>query len=125
MAANVPAVVVTPPPASNSVEQALTWIRFIMEGNHNNICDEGGLKAFEDFVGLNERNVQYMDSGFSKRTTAQGHINFGMRCVKYTLVIIHWAQDEIRCSRKASLIGIADAEHNSAPSWDRKSVGAL
>ena len=33
-----------------------------------------------------------------------------MRRVKYTLGIMHWAQDEIRCSRAASITGIYDAE---------------
>ena len=55
-----------------------------------------------------------MASGFSKRNTAQGHISFGMQRVNYTLGIMHWAQDERRCSRTASLTGIADAEEYKA-----------
>ena len=55
-----------------------------------------------------------MESGLSKRSTAQGHINFGMRHIKYTLGIIHWEQDDIRCSCTASLTGIADNEEYKA-----------
>ena len=110
MASNVPAVVVPPPPARNQVEQSLSWIGIGTEGNCNSIRDEGWLEAFDDFVGLTESNIQDMDSGFSKRTTTQGCINFGMRRVKYTLDFMHKEQDESCCSLTASLTGIADTE---------------
>ena len=110
MAENLPEVVVLPPPASNPFDQYLAWIGFGMEGNHNSIRNEGGLEAFDNFVGLTENDIRYMSSDFSKNTTAQVRINFGLRCVKYTLVIMHWAQDESRCSRTGSLIGIDDSE---------------
>ena len=55
-----------------------------------------------------------MTSGFSKRTTAEGRINFGMWRVKYTRVIMHWAQDEIYCYHTASLtIIVNDEEYNA------------
>ena len=114
MAANVPEIVVPPPPTSNSVDQALAWIGFCTQGNHNRIRDEGGLEAFDNFVGLNVSDIKDMASGFSKRTTAQGSINFRMWRVKYTLGIIHWAKDESRCSRTSSPTGIVDAEEYKA-----------
>ena len=80
----------------NPVDQDVEWIRFGMEGNHNSIHDEGVFKEFGGFIGLTENDVQYMVSGLSKRTTTQGRINFCMRRVNYTLVIINLAQDEIR-----------------------------
>ena len=57
MAENVAAVVVPPPTARNPVDQALSWIRFGTEGNRNSICDEGGLVAFDDFIGSTESNI--------------------------------------------------------------------
>ena len=51
-----------------------------------------------------------MASDFSKSTTARGRINFGMRHMKYNLGIMHWVQDESRCSSTASLTGIAYSE---------------
>ena len=85
-----------------------------MLGNLNRIRDEGGMEAFNDFVGLNESDIRDTASGLSKRTTDKRCINFGMRRVKYTLGIMHWAQDDSRCSCKASLTGIADAEEYKA-----------
>ena len=72
------------------------------------------MKAFNDFVGLTESDIRDMAYGFSKRIIAPGRINYGMRRVEYTLGIINWAQDEIRCSRTTSLIDIADAEEYKA-----------
>ena len=57
MAENVPAVVVPPLPARYPVDQALTWIGFGAEGNSNNIRSEGGLEAFDNFVGLTVSNI--------------------------------------------------------------------
>ena len=67
---NVPAVVVSPPPARNPVDQALAWIGFGMEVKLNRIRDEGGLESFDDLVGLTESDIRYMTSVFSERTTA-------------------------------------------------------
>ena len=92
MAENLPALVVPPQPGRNPVDQALTWIGFGTEGKCNIIRNEVGLEAFDDFVGLTESNIRDMDSGFSKRNTNQGRINFGMRRVKYTLLIMKWAK---------------------------------
>ena len=89
-------------------------IGFITEGNCNNIRDEGGMEAFDNFVGLTMSNIQDIASGFSKRTNAQGRINSGMRRVKYTLGIMYRSQDESRCSCTASLIEIADAKEYKA-----------
>ena len=71
MEANLPAVVVPPPPARNPVDQSLAWIGFVMEVNCNSIHDEGGLNAFDNFVGLIESNIQDMASGLSERTSAK------------------------------------------------------
>ena len=103
---------VPPPPARNPVDQSLAWIRFGMEGKR--ICDEGGLEAFDDLVGLIESNIQEMAFGFSKGTTAQWNIIFGMWRMKYTLGIMHRAQDESRWSFTASLKFIYDAEEYKA-----------
>ena len=109
MAANVQEVAAPPPPARNPVDQSLDWIGFSTKGNCNRIHDEGGLEAFDNFFSVTEINIQDMASGFSKRT-----IKFGMRCVKCTLDIMHWSQDERRCSCMASLTGITNAEEYKA-----------
>ena len=77
MAENVLAVVVPLPPASNQVDQYLAWIGSVTEGNRNNIRDEVGLEAFNNFVGLAVSDIRDMASGFSKRTTVQVRINLG------------------------------------------------
>ena len=98
MAENIPTVVVSQLPTRNLFNQALSWIVFFAAGNCNNIRNEGGLGEFENSVDLTVSNILDMESGFSNSTTAQGLINSGMRRVKYTLCIMHWAQDESRCS---------------------------
>ena len=55
-----------------------------------------------------------MASVFSKRTTAQVCINFGIRSVKYTLVVMHREQDETCCSHTLSLTVVAHAEEYKA-----------
>ena len=101
---------VPPPHARNLVDQPLAWIRFGIEGSSKNIRDEGGLEEFDDFFGLTVSNILNMDSSFSKRTTDQVSINFGMRCANYNLGIMHWDQDESCCSITAYLPGIFDAK---------------
>ena len=110
MAVNLPAFVVPPPSSRNPIYQSLAFISFGREGNRNSIHDEGVMEAFGNFVGLNSSNIRDMASGFSKKTTAQGNINFGMWHVKYTLAIMHWAQYDIRCSCTLSSTGITNAE---------------
>ena len=55
-----------------------------------------------------------MASVNSRSNTSQERINFVMRPVKYNLGITQWAQDESRCSRTASLTGIADSKEYKA-----------
>ena len=57
MTANVPEVVVPPPPAGNPFDQALSWIGFGTKGNRKKIHNESGLEAFNEFVGLTMRNI--------------------------------------------------------------------
>ena len=89
MAENIPKVVVPPPPARNPIDQFLAWIEFSTEGNHNIIWNEDRVEAFENFIGLNESDIRDTAFSFSKSTTAQGRINFGLRRVKYTLGNMH------------------------------------
>ena len=56
-AANVLAVVVSPSPARNQVDQSLACIGFDTEGNRNNIRIEGILEAFDNFIGITVRNI--------------------------------------------------------------------
>ena len=71
MAENVPKVVVTLPPYRNPFNKSLTWIGFGTEGNRNSICNEGGLKAFDDFVGLTDI---YRASGMFEQPRTKGTI---------------------------------------------------
>ena len=54
MASNVPAVVVSPLPSKDPIDQDLAWIGFGTEDNCNNIC---GLEVFNDFFGLIVSNI--------------------------------------------------------------------
>ena len=57
MAANVPVVAAPTNPARNPVDQALGWIGLGTEVNCNIIHNEGGLEAFDNFVGLTGSDI--------------------------------------------------------------------
>lgn len=96
--------------AINEVDRALEWIGFATANDRNSIREEGGLETLSDFIDLTEKDLKDMANSFAKRTAAQGRINFGMRRIKLILGIMHWVQDKDRCSRGASVVGIADAD---------------
>ena len=45
------------------VHQALPWIGFNTQANHDSICNEVGLKALEDFIGLTKKDIREMADG--------------------------------------------------------------
>ena len=114
MAENVPVFAAPPQPARNPVKQDLAWIGFGTEGNRNIIWDDVGLEAFKDLIGLAESDIRDIASGLSYSNTTQGSITFGMWRVKYTLGVMHWAQDGNRWYRTVSLTGVSNAEEYKA-----------
>ena len=91
------------------VHQALQWIGFGNQVYRDSICEEAGFESLEDFVGLSEKDIQEMADGYEKHTQAQGHIPFGLRCIKLLIGVMHWVQDQDRCYRNTSTGDIADA----------------
>ena len=51
-----------------------------------------------------------MDESFSKRSPAANRINFGMRCIKWLIAMMHWCQDHQRCSEEPDITDFANAD---------------
>ena len=90
------------------VHQALQWIGLGNQAHRDSICEEAGFESLEDFVRLSEKDIREMTDGYA-RTQAQGHIPFGLRCIKLLIGVMHWVQDQDRCYRNASTGNIAHA----------------
>ena len=90
------------------VHQALQWIGFGNQVHHDSICEEADFESLKDFVGLSEKYIREMADGYEKRTQAQGHTPFGLRCIKLLIGVMHWVQDQDCCHRNASTGNIAD-----------------
>ena len=51
-----------------------------------------------------------MAESFSKRSPAANRINFGMRCIKWLIAMMHWCQDHQRCSEEPDIADFANAD---------------
>ena len=51
-----------------------------------------------------------MAENFSKRSTAANHMNFGMRCIKWLIAMIHWCHDHQCCSEEQDIANFANAD---------------
>ena len=56
------------------------------------------IATFEDFRGLNEKDIRTMAEDFARRTQADGRIVFGLSRTKRHHGLLHWVQDYFRCS---------------------------
>lgn len=59
---------------------------------------EAGLADYEDFRYLNDKDIRDMAEEFSKRTNANGRINFGLGRIKKLTGVMYWIQDCHRTS---------------------------
>ena len=57
-----------------------------------------------------ERDIRDMAESFSRRSPAANRINFGMRCIKWLIAMMHWCQDHQRCSEEPDIADFANAD---------------
>ena len=79
--------------AFDEVDQCLQWIGFTDVQHHNSIIAEGGFNSLNDFFDVTETDICDMAESFSKCSPAANRINFGMRCIKWLIAMMHWCQD--------------------------------
>ena len=89
------------------MDQCLQWIRFANVAHRQAIRDEAGLDSLADFIDVTETNIRDMAESFAKRSPAQRFI-FGMRRIKWLLSLMHWVQDQDRCSRPPTAPDVVD-----------------
>ena len=75
------------------VDQCLQWIGFTDVQNRNSIIAEGGFNSLNDFFDVTETDIRDMAESFSKHSPVANRINFGMRCIKWLIAMMHWCQD--------------------------------
>ena len=78
--------------------------------HHNSIIAEGGFNGLNDFFDVTETDIRDMAESFSKRSPAANRINFGMRCIKWLIAVMHWCQDHQRCSEEPDIADFANAD---------------
>ena len=89
------------------VDQCLQWIRFANAAHRQDIRDKAGLNSLADFIDITETDIRDMAESFAKRLPAQ-HFIFGMRRIKWLLSLMHWVQDQDRCSRPPTTVDVVD-----------------
>ena len=92
------------------VDQCLQWISFTDVQHHNSIIAEGGFNSLNDFFNVMETDIRDMAESFSKRSPAANRINFGMRCIKWLIAMMHWCQDHQCCSEEPDIADFANAD---------------
>ena len=115
-APQVPAVPVPPPaPVPSAIVTeldqillALEWIGFADQGQRTRISDDL-LHCFADILALNEKEVLELSTSFSRRTVANGKIDFGIRQTKKLIHFLHWVQDAARTLYTATTNGYVQA----------------
>ena len=75
--------------------------------HHQAIRDEAGLDGLADFIDVTENDIRDMAESFAKRSPAHRFI-FGMQQIKWLLGLMHWVQDQDRCSRPPTAADVAD-----------------
>ena len=107
MAANVPAVVVVPAvpvPEIDQLNQILEWVGFPIGNERVNILQDA-FTNYADIKSMKEKDVTELSTSFSRRTAANGKIDFGIRRTKKLMHLLHWVHDATRCSYSPSLDG--------------------
>ena len=92
------------------VDQCLQWIGFTDVQHHNSIIAEGGFNSLNDFFGVTETDIRDMADCFFKHSPAANRINFGMRCIKWLIAMMHWCQDHQRCSEEPDIADFANTD---------------
>ena len=89
----VPDVPVLPPAPVPELDQTmlvlvLEWIGFVDAGQRTCITDDA-FQKFSDVFAMNEKDVNELNTSFSRWTAANGKIDFGIRLTKKLTYFLH------------------------------------
>ena len=103
--APVPVAIVT---ELDQILLVLEWIGFQDQVQRMRITDDA-FQCFADVLALNEKDMLELSTSFSRRTVANGKIDFILRQTKRITQFFHWVQDAARTSYVASTNGYFQA----------------
>jgi len=87
----------------NIIDQILEWIGFT-EPQRNRLAQE--FDSVDDIREWTDKDVHSLAESFSKRTTAEGKMYFGMARTKRLTALIHWVRDFERVSETPTIRGL-------------------
>ena len=101
--------VIIPQPAPEApdikqIEQILEWIEFADGIQRNRIINDA-FATYNDILTMKEKDVTELSTSFSRQTSANGRIGFGIRQTNKLKHLMHWVQDSARTLYKASING--------------------
>ena len=93
--------------AITEVDQCLQWIGFANAAHCQATRDEAGLDSLADFIDITKTDIRDMAESFAKCSPARCFI-FGMWQIKWLLSLMHWVQDQDRCSHPPTAADVVD-----------------
>ena len=94
-----------PPPEIDQIEEILTWIGFTVPANRTSIIDDA-FNTYADIRSLKDKDISELSESFSRRTQANGRIDFGIQRTKKMKFMLHWIHDFYRTSSTPSTEGL-------------------
>ena len=100
------------PPAPVAIDvtaydTVLDWIDFTILAQHAAIMAD--ITELEDYADLNEKHMQYLADGFTRRTVADGPLIVGVSRTKRLTELIQWVSDFNRVGKKITIAGLNKA----------------
>jgi len=100
-------------PEIDQIREILTWIGFANENNRTSIIDDA-FNTYADIHSLKEKDITELSESFSRRTQANGRIDFGIRRTKKMKFMLHWVHDFYRTSSTPTIAGLNQADFLAA-----------
>ena len=89
-------------PEIDQLSQILEWVGFSVANERANIIQDA-FTTYDDLQAMKEKDVSELSTSFSRRTAANGKIDFGICRTKKLMHLLHWVHDATRCSYSPSL----------------------
>ena len=83
------------------------WIGFTVDASRASIIDDA-FNSYADIRSLKEKDISELSESFSRRTQANGRIDFGIWRTKKMKFMLHWVHDFYRTSSTPSIEGLTE-----------------
>ena len=82
---------------TTQIKQILQWIGFTSADDRNNIASDA-FSTYTETAILTVKEITSLSDDYSRRTSNNGRINFGIKRIKRLQNLIHWVKDNYRTS---------------------------